>query len=244
MSDAIMGFSSQNVGDLITVLEKFYGAAAEQFFTRAGLFIPHELRVNLLDSLLSCSHGRVIQHDFDFTCFKAMLDVFKNFQEALRTYCAEFFGLDGIIKQALSDCSNGQIADGFYFSAAATYLRSLFSRHIVEPRSIFAHIEARLRKFACDNGYMRSAENDASDRLDSAGRDISAQLVNALQVMGMRRSELSPVELKKKYKSLVKLCHPDINPSGLETCKRINVCYAFLNQFLAGLISDSDFGHP
>jgi hypothetical protein len=55
--DAIDGWSQETVGDLVTVLERLFGPAAEKEMTRAGLFLSSTLGIELIEELTSALGG-------------------------------------------------------------------------------------------------------------------------------------------------------------------------------------------
>ncbi len=228
LSDAIEGFGSGNVGDLITVLESIYGGEVESIMTSSGLFVPHELRIDLLESLISTVSRQIYEHLADLDTFQAMLDVCRTFNEAVETYYGEFFAIEDLINLSVLRNAGGNHVEEFFAGTASKYLRSLFDRHILDFRRLFSPVEAGLREFAYEKGYLSSRERtNFSDR----GQELATrETAEALRAFGLAESELSAGTLKQRYKALMKRYHPDINPGGLEMCKRINVSYAMLGQ--------------
>ena len=72
-ADAIDGWTQETVGDLVTVLESLYGRAAEEAMTRAGLFMPWTLGVDLIEELLFRGRRLSAAHELQSDELEAML---------------------------------------------------------------------------------------------------------------------------------------------------------------------------
>ena len=120
LSDAIEGFGSGNVGDLITVLESIYGGEVESIMTSSGLFVPHELRIDLLESLISTVSRQIYEHLADLDTFQAMLDVCRTFNEAVETYYGEFFAIEDLINLSVLRNAGGNHVEEFFAGPAST----------------------------------------------------------------------------------------------------------------------------
>ena len=231
LNDALRHFNRHNVGDLVTVLERFYGDDAEAVMARTGLFLPHPVRVELMELLLRCVDDSLEIHMTDFNSFRAMLGVYGNYDRAVRTYLDENIKLEPLIYKSIE--RYGDVPGKYFSTTAADYLESLFIRHVLDRRYLFAPLEAKLRLFAREHGYIIDGGETRSRRNGGSGSvtaEVSRKLSDALRIFGFQSSNVSGELLKQRYKSLLKKYHPDLNPQGLEQCKRINSSYAFLVQ--------------
>jgi hypothetical protein len=222
------------VGDLVTVLERFYGADAEAVLAQSGLFLPHAARIELMEALMRCVDTARESHRTDPETFRAMLGVYGEFGETVDIYIQEYFDRTSLIEDAVDWYGIRHTTGHFFETTASHYLESLFSRHILDLRTLLAPVEAELRHWAHENGFLRDEEPWGDRRSqDSLRTEQSGRLREALKVFGLRNGAISLEQLKARYKNLLKQYHPDLNPSGLEQCKRINTSYAYLFSRLA-----------
>jgi hypothetical protein len=96
-SDAVDGFSQDTVGDLVTVLESL-GSAAEEAFSRAGLFVPHEMGVELTESLLTNAARFAAAHELRTEEFAAMLRHAGGVRGAISIYLGEHVDREALIE--------------------------------------------------------------------------------------------------------------------------------------------------
>ena len=217
------------MGDLVTVLERFYGDDAVAVMARTGLYLPHSVRIELMEVLLRCVDDSLENHITDFISFKAMLRVYGDYDTAVRRYLDENFTLEPLIDKSI--VWYGDAPGAFFTATAVDYLYSLFNRHVLDRRNLFAQVETKLRFFAKEHGYIeddRETRSRRYDGSDSIATEASGKLSDALRIFGFQNSKVTDELLKQRYKSLLKQYHPDLNPRGLEQCKRINASYAFL----------------
>jgi hypothetical protein len=231
--DAIDGWSYDTVGDLITVLEKIMGPAAEQEMARAGLFLPHEWGVELTEDLLSRARRFSAGHDIRGEEWAAMLRYTSSVSGALQIYFGEYIAVDGLVAgcaesyQALRDLPEIAAA------TATLYIKKLFARHILETRALFALLEERLRAAAVELGFMDMDERARARTRPTRERE-PARRAWARRVMGVEQEEMSAEALRARYRLLMMRYHPDADPSGLERCKDVNVAYSLLIAEVAG----------
>jgi curved DNA-binding protein CbpA len=69
----------------------------------------------------------------------------------------------------------------------------------------------------------------------------SSPMLRARRLLGLEGGVLDLRRLKSRYKSLMKVYHPDLNPQGLRRCQEINAAYALL---AAGLTAGPASGRP
>ena len=97
-SEAIDGWTQDTVGDLVTVLEKLVGPEAEREMTRAGLFLPYALGVDLLEEIAFRARRMAAAHDPDLDQLSAMLRHTGNVRAAIRIYLDEHVDLDELLR--------------------------------------------------------------------------------------------------------------------------------------------------
>lgn len=234
-SDAVDGFTDETVGDLVTVLEDLYEGEVESAFTEAGVFIPHDRRLDLMANFLALVQNEAGDHAVDQDTFLAMMLHFRSFEESFHTYVREFFDLDGAMDRAAEFYRRTNELPAAAFHSARNYLGLLFVRKILQIRGLFVTLRNQLAEIAWSHGLLGSgrqryytyghAEDDeqaAPERSDAVG--------DALKVMQLSKHELSVDRLREQYKRLMKRYHPDVNPEGLEMSKRITSSYALLLQ--------------
>ena len=88
--EAVDGFAQETAGDLITILENLDLPDAEEAFSRARLFLPHRLLVEL---------GLSLAHALREDDLEAMLRYIKDLRRAIPLYLEEHVDLDAMIDQ-------------------------------------------------------------------------------------------------------------------------------------------------
>ncbi len=229
VADAVDGFSQDTVGDMVTLLEELVGPEAEQALCAAGLFLPHELGVELTESLLSSFSAFCIGHEVRREELEAMVRHARSVRGAIAIYLGEYVDREATIEA----CAESFQARHHYPDparlTAARYLRALFSRHILDPRRVVAALEVRLRAAAAGLGFV---DPDEEPRARAGSRRAAGRSGGgrswALSVMGLDRSEVDAAGLRARYRQLMMRHHPDVDPAGLERCKDVNVAYSLL----------------
>lgn len=250
-SDAVDGFSDETVGELVTLLEELAendragterrdtpATDVEALFTDAGIFLPHDRRLELMANFLAVVQHEARTHEIDQDTFVAMLLHFKSFEQSFETYVDEYFDLDAAMeKTALFYRRTFELPPAAFYTALH-YLELLFVRKILQLRSLFVSLRNELAELAHAAGfigrgrerYYTYGDTGSGGRREEA-RDPGGDAVRrALKTMQLRQDELSPSRLKQQYKRLMKRYHPDVNPDGLEMSKRITSSYSVLLQ--------------
>ncbi len=221
----------ETAGELIRLLETLYQNDAvprvEEAFTRAGLFLPHALRVDLQERLVRQFIADYVIHPADLTTFDAMLRAAGRADEAVQLYIDEHFPLEPAISRAAANFTRDNDYPQRMEASAAIYLKSLFRRHILDRRELLAPLVILLRGRAADTGYVRAAGRRAPGDADDREPE-SDELQRARSLFGIRNGEATTGMIRERYKALIRKYHPDVNPRGLEMSKRINVSYAIL----------------
>jgi len=243
-SEAIDGWTQDTVGDLVTVLENLVGAEAEGEMMRAGLFLPYSLGVELLEEITFRARRMAAAHHPDLDQLSAMLRHTGNVRAAIRIYLEENVDLDELLRggidafQALHDLPVRAKA------VAGRFLRSMIERHGLDRAGLLVGLVERLQLAAAQLGYVdpedqpragrregrragkRESGQDDGQTAGSSGRQDRRSW--ARQVMGVDGNGYSAADLRLVYRKLMMRHHPDVDPSGLETCKDVNAAYAIL----------------
>lgn len=238
-SEGLRGFSEETAGELVTLLEAFYGDRTEAAFTDAGLFLPHEHRLELMELLLSEAGAACSRHTLELETFWEMVRVFGSFRKAVDTYLEEYLKPDAVIEAAADAFCAARGEESQRRCLALEHLALLFRRHIVSRESLFAPIEAEFTRSAFARGYFTAREKtfrydgdggraDGRNRTGRQDGSPDRELSGALRLFSLPESDLSRELLKKRYRDLVRRYHPDLNPEGLEMTKRLNTAYAML----------------
>ncbi len=227
-AEAIDGFSQESAGDLVTVLERFHGPQAEQALTRAGLFLPHELRIELMEELFSRVERSTSEHRIGEDELAAMIGFAGSVGGAIPIYLGEHADLDSLIDECAEAFAAARGMPSAGRVTAARCLGDFVRRHLIEKRSLFTGLERRLRLAAKRLGYPDAEAEDWTAGSGPGERDAPARTGWALGVLGLSGAPLKIGALRRRYRELMKRFHPDVNPSGLERCKDINAAYALL----------------
>jgi hypothetical protein len=250
--EAIDGFTQDTVGDLVTVLEHLAGDGAEEALRRAGLFLPHEFGVGLTEELLHAARRFSAAHDIRTDELLGMIRHAGSVRAAIGIYLGEYTDVEALLVACSESFRAMQGLPGIGAITAARYLRRMFEKHVLDRRGLFALLEERLRLAAAQAGHVDAEERERAGGTDrgagggarrGAGAEGSAARREtrrswALRVMEFASSGEAPDAdaLRARYRQLMMRHHPDVDPSGLERCKDVNVAYSLL---IAGTAADS-----
>jgi hypothetical protein len=229
------GFSQENVGELVSLLELFCGPEVEQPLRRAGIFFPQPEQVEIMGCFLGEAGEALARHRLEQEQFSAMLRTFGSFERAREVYREEYFPLGELLERAASRyCA--RLSFRLPALARANVRRLLeyfFRKHVLESESLFAPLYERLHEQAVREGYAEPRlEQGRAGRRPARAEPTPA--VRARRLMGLEGGTLDLRRLKSRYKTLMKIYHPDLNPQGLRRCQEINAAYALLASALAG----------
>jgi hypothetical protein len=228
-SEAIDGWTQDTVGDLVTVMENLLGAHVEEHMTRAGLFLPFALSIELIDEVTFRARRMAAAHDIRSDELAAMLRYTGNVRAAIRIYLDEHADLDELLQESVESF---QVLQGLPLRARATArhsLRTIIERHMVERGSLLVGLAERLRLAAAQLGYIDPEDELRAGKSGTAGSTRRADRQTwARRVMGVDGRKYSTEDLRLLYRRLMMRHHPDVDPSGLEKCKDVNAAYALL----------------
>jgi hypothetical protein len=234
-SDAIDGWNQDTVGDLVTVLEKMPGGDPEAEMSRAGLFIPYTLGIELSEELLFRAQRFSAGHDIQADDLAAMVRHAGSVRGAIGIYCDTYVDLDALVE----GCAESfRVLQGMPLTGQATaarYLRTLLARHVLDRESLFLGLRERLRLAAAQRGFTdpeerpRAAGGRHAAGAGGTGRHGAESRAEwARAVMGFGEGGIAAEDLRARYRALMMRHHPDADPRGLERCKDINVAYTLL----------------
>jgi hypothetical protein len=228
-ADAIDGWTQETAGDLVTVLESLYGRAAEEAMTRAGLFMPWNLGVDLIEELLFRGRRLCAAHELHEDELEAMLHHTGSVRKAIDIYLNAHVDVDALVDgcaESFRVLRDLPPEGGF---TAAAWLRRMFARHVLESRALLVGLEERIRIAAARMGFI---DPDDRPRAGQEGEPNSsrepARRAWARKVMGFSQTAFSADDLRARYRQLMMRHHPDADPAGLEKCKDVNVAYSLL----------------
>ncbi len=233
---AIDGFCQDTVGDLVTFLERFVGPEAEDALVRAGLFLPHELRVDLMEAFLREGRRFAASQEIDAEELSSMLAFTGSVRKAIAIYFDAHTDLEALIAASAEAFRLERGLPEAGRATAARCLHSLFERHVLDRAAMLAGLADRLRRAAARVGYVDPEEpaegrGRAGAQREGTGEAAGGQSTRvawARTIMGFAEEPLSAEELRSRYRELVMRYHPDANPAGLERCKDVNAAYSIL----------------
>ncbi len=235
LTDAIDGFTQDTVGDLVTLLEELVGGAAEGSLARAGLFVPHYEGVELTEEFLTGVGRFCAAHEVRTEELEAMIRHAGSVRGAVSIYLGEHFDREALIAGCAERFQAGHRLPEAGRATAERYLRGLFSRHILDPRSVVSVLEARLKLAAANMGFVDPEERfragSSRERAEGSSRGGARRKGGrawAIEVMGLDETNVDAEALRARYRHLMMRHHPDVDPAGLERCKDINVAYSLL----------------
>jgi hypothetical protein len=235
LETAGQGFSQENVGELVSLLELFCGPGVEQPLWQAGIFFPHSEQVEIMGCFLSEAGEAQARHRLEEREFSAMLRTFGSFQRAREVYREEYFPLPELLERsARRYCAGGSFALPELARANARRLLEFFFRkHLLQTERLFEPLYDRLFEQAVREGYAQRPQPEGRAGRRPAGRPADTPALQARRLLGLEGGILDLRRLKSRYKALMKIYHPDLNPQGLRRCQDINAAYGLLASGLA-----------
>jgi hypothetical protein len=230
LSAATGTFGPDTVSELLAVLELFYGREAERELERAGLFFPHDRRVDIQEVFLSVAARRLASHVPEEAKFSAMLRALGRFEAARDAYLRELPTTDELVREsAAAYCRSRsfgipELAAG----AVEATLRLFLRRKVLSLDAVLGPLVERLRAQALREGYLRERPRAEAEGEPGERRAARAERERAQAVLELQGHRLTAELLRRQYRRLMKRFHPDVNPSGLERAKQINAAYALL----------------
>jgi hypothetical protein len=225
--DAIDGWSQESVGDMVTVLERLFGPGAEEQMTRAGLFLPSALGIELIEELTFSARRMGAAHVVRADELTAMLRYTGGVRAAIEIYLDEYTDVDALVEGAAESFRvlRGMPPRGR--ETARLYLERMFVRHILDRRGLLTGLIERLRLEAARMGFV-DPEERARGSASAGTATGSSRNGWARKVMGFDAANLTAEALRARYRALMMRHHPDVDPTGLERCKDVNAAYALL----------------
>lgn len=229
-------YCQENIGELVSLLELFCGPEVEQQLYAAGIFLPHTEQQELMGTFLNVAAEAVRSHRLETGEFSDMLRAFGSFERARRVYQEQFFPLESLTAEAIRRYSSTRVfgIPELALANAGRILQLFFRKHLLEPEDLFAPLFERLREQAVLEGYAQRPESAGqpggrSRTARGAERKVPTTPVReARRAMGLEGRALDLALLKSRYRELIRIYHPDINPEGLRRCQEINAAYSLL----------------
>ena len=228
LDSAAGSYSQENVGELVSLLELFCGPGVEGELERAGIFFSHPEQLELMSAFLGAAGEALAAHRIEESEFSSMLAVFRGFERARQVYREQYFPIPDLKAEAVRRfCSARSFEMPELAQANARGLLEFFFRkHVLDAEGLFAPLYERLREQAVREGWAEPPPREE----DRGGRRVEAltPAARARRLMGVEGGALDMARLKSRYKVLMKIYHPDLNPQGLRRCQEINAAYALL----------------
>jgi hypothetical protein len=227
--DAIDGWTQDTAGDLVTVLESMYGHRAEEALTRAGLFIPWSVGVGLIEELLFRARRLSAAHELRTDDLEAMIRHSGSVHGAIEIYLDSHVDIEALIDGCADSFRILQELPLVGGVTSAAWLRLMFSRHMLDRRSLLVGLVERLRLAAALMGFADPEDRARTQQAHAAGGSREAtRRAWARKVMGFPQDVFTVPSLRVRYRELMMRHHPDADPTGLERCKDVNVAYSLL----------------
>jgi hypothetical protein len=227
-ADAIDGWTEESVGDLVTVLERLHGAGTEGEMTRAGLFLPSSLGIELAEELLFHARRFCAAHVVNAEELGAMLRHTGQVLAAIDIYLENNVDLNALIEECAESFRVLRGMPPVGGPTAARYLHRMFTRHILDRRGLLVSLLERLRIAAGQMGFFDPDDRSREEEARSAAGREPMRRAWARRVMGIGGRIFTAEEVRARYRQLMMRHHPDVDPGGLELCKDVNAAYSLL----------------
>ncbi len=228
-AEAIDGWTQDTVGDLVTVLEALTGESAEEKMTRAGLFVPYTLGIELTEEVVFRARKLAAAHEVRMDELAGMLRHTGNVRAAIGIYLDEYADLDELFDSSVESFIALQGLPLRGRATARRYLATMLKRHVLDRGGLLVGLAERLRLAAAQLGYVDPEDQPGAREQPSAGSQRRAdRRAWAREVMGVDGMICSAEDLRLLYRKLMMRYHPDVDPRGLERCKDVNAAYALL----------------
>jgi len=229
-------YGPENAGELVVLVERIAERDYRDAFRDAGLYLTYEDRIELTGRFVRTIKTAVVLHTPEPETFRAMLGDFKRFDEATLIYQQTFFDTDQLAAKCAREYAEIRVPDLDSAEAralvvtASVYLKLLLQRHIIELDALAPALFDILRTVALHEGVIRKGRRaeEAERAGEDAGGGAAPGREAALRVLGLSGTDPTKQQLQTAYRNLMRRYHPDVNPKGLETAKRINHAYGVL----------------
>jgi hypothetical protein len=229
LDSASKSYSQENAGELISLLEQFCGPGVEGPLERAGIFFSHPEQLEIMGCFLGEVGEALARHQLLEGEFSAMLAALRGFERARQVYREEYFPLERLLEAAVRRYCAARSFDLPEVARAGVrgLLEFFFRKHVLDAESLFAPLIERLRAQAVREGYVPPQAQE-EERGGQRRAVAPTAAVRARRLLGLEGGPLDLRRLKSRYKTLMKIYHPDLNPQGLRRCQEINAAYTLL----------------
>ena len=241
------GFGPENAGELMILLEELIDPGARAALRDAGLLLSHDDRIDLTGRFVRTIRVSVVLHVPEPETFRAMLHQERRYDRAVALYLDTFLPRGDLVERCARDYVEvrrpfaDDRSETALFGCVRSYLELLVRRHVVEVAALAPALIEILGTVARHEGMLpggrtahaasERAEERSGSSSDSAASE-EARVAAALEVLGLTGVALSRRVLSERYRRLMRRFHPDVNPDGLETAKRINVAYGLVSSLV------------
>ncbi|MFP4383758.1 MAG: J domain-containing protein [Spirochaetia bacterium] len=220
------GFSPENAGFLTAVLEDLYGSAVEEVLYREGVFLPQHKAADLSALLIEEAYQESRRQGVREEDFRQFLDRTGDFEQAADLYVREHFRIQDMVRTVSERFVRREETDLFGTVTCRCYLEDCMARKIFTLRNLLAWAFMEMEDLAEKIGHFFTDEQGRFE--DSGLFSGSSQIDSAASELGLRSTGLNRNQVKKRYRELMRQYHPDVNPKGLDRCKRITRAYSIL----------------
>jgi hypothetical protein len=238
----VASFDSGTVASLGELLSHLCGEDAESALRHAGFLLTTDERLELTERLVRRIRVAVVLHVAEPDTFRAMLSALRRYDRALQTYLDTYLDTGPICESCAQEYVDVHVHDhqeesaqrrALLLGTVRRYLRRLLDRRVIEVVALAPALIELLATVARHEGYLPRHEESnqrpgvGGDHQRSYGEGAESEH-EALSVLGLRHGA-GQNEIRTRYRELMRRYHPDINPSGLETAKKITVAYGLLS---------------
>lgn len=214
-TSTIKGFQEKDGEVLCLILQRLLHIPnVDDKFFFAGIYF-HEKHFKMLKEMfIELIDSSLKKHKFDRDLMMLLDSATINFDDAFDSYFLEKFDIEVLIERCINIFTNLKSID--VLSGAELYLKQYLQSQLNYNRISFREITLEYRRrfyFELYGTYRYDEEYKDTTPID---RDTHT----LLQFFNLDKNATKK-DLKKKYKELIKLYHPDINKEGLEETKKI-----------------------
>lgn len=220
-------FDAATTDELIHFLEYLGYKDASEKFARAGLFLDDRARENWLELFHSVSLTRLQNHIIQDDDLILALSGCMNYRDGFAFYASLVADFDSMLTFAIQIYLDKYTIQDTYLIRSLlnelAYLR--YKKDGSDHNSIYETLYARLKIRAVELQLISpEATPDIAlpDHVKSALREIGISTLTSIPARS---------EVKKKYRSMMKSHHPDVNKNGQEKSRLLNDAYGQIITF-------------
>lgn len=201
-SVSLRSFSEKEADLLCILLEQIFKRNdIEEYFIRSGLYFPETSLEELSQILIELIQSTLKKHKLDKELFHLLVSSTKHFDDAFDSYFDDKFDMEILFERSISIFINSKNIDSTF--GAEIYLK----KHL---QNLVRYNKISLKKITKE--YRQRFYYELFGKFKREGK-MDSETKRLLEFFGLEEGA-NLKDLKKKFKELLLIYHPDVNKEG------------------------------